>query len=155
MALLKTGFAQRALRWQWLISFLKWAVPPIDKFLLRISRGWLSAAMQTIALLETTGAKSGQPRETVTLCMPDAEDIILVGSNWGREQHPAWIFNLRAQPSARVTFRGYCGAVVARELVGEEREETWQQLVVYNPQYAMYQATVERQLPIMRLSRDK
>ena len=153
MALLKTGFAAKALQQGWLIRLLKVVVPPLDRLLLRISRGWLNTAMQTVVLMETLGARSGQRRETVTLCMPEGMDLLLVGSNWGQARHPAWVFNLRKHPEATVTFRGYRGPAVASELQGAERASAWARLVEYNPQYAVYDAQTERELPVIRLSR--
>ena len=153
MALLKTRFAARALQQGWLIRLLKWLVPPLDRFLLRISRGWINTAMQTIVLMETTGARSGARRETVTLCLPDGDDLLLVGSNWGLPQHPAWVFNLRAHPQARVVFRGYRGLVSASEVRGAERAAAWAKLVDYNPQYAVYAGQTERELPVVRLAK--
>jgi deazaflavin-dependent oxidoreductase (nitroreductase family) len=153
MALLKTDIVARGLAAPWVVKLLGWIVPPLDKFLLRISRGWLSTAMQTIVLMQTTGAKSGAKRETVTLCMPDGEEIVLVGSNWGRDRHPAWIFNLRKEPLTYIHFRGYVGPAKARELEGDERSVMWERLVTYNPQYARYASSTERVLPVVSLER--
>ncbi len=151
MGLFHTDFFEKAISQPWVIALLKRVVPPLDRFLLKISRGWVSTAMQTIALVEAVGAKSGQKREIVTLCMPDKPAIFLVGSNWGLEKDPAWVHNMRVNPRVRVIFRGYVGPMRARELSGDERTEVWQRLVIYNPQYARYQMGTSRLLPIMRL----
>ena len=153
MGLLQTNLVERALSQPSVIKWLKRIVPPLDLFLLRTSRGWLNTAMQSVALLETTGAKSGQQREIATLCMPHAADFVLVGSNWGQDRDPAWAHNLRANPKPRVRFRGYVGEAYARELDGEERALVWQKLVEFNPQYARYQQGTQRQLPLFLLSR--
>ncbi|MEH6584306.1 MAG: nitroreductase family deazaflavin-dependent oxidoreductase, partial [Halioglobus sp.] len=153
MGLLQTNLVEKALRSPWVITLLKRIVPPLDKFLLRFSRGWVSTAMQSIAMIECTGAKSGLKREIVTLCMADGKDILLVGSNWGLDRHPAWLINLRAYPIAKVTFRGYRGPMRARELSGDERAEAWARLIVVNPQYARYQTWTDRVLPVVRLQR--
>jgi len=42
-----------------------------------------------IIYLTTTGAKSGFPHSTPVLCIPDGDDLILVGSNWGNPKIPA------------------------------------------------------------------
>lgn len=155
MALLKTNLVARALASQRGVSILKGSVPAMDKFLLRITRGWLSSGLQSVALIETTGAKSGISRNIVTLCMPHADNLILVGSNWGQSRHPAWYFNLKAQPQAKVTFRGYSGPMIAGELHGEQRNELWQRLVAYNPQYQRYQSASDRLLPVIQLSKTR
>jgi deazaflavin-dependent oxidoreductase (nitroreductase family) len=153
MGLLQTRLVSSALQMPWVVKLLKLIVPPLDKFLLRLSRGWVNTAMQSVVLLEVTGAKSGKRRSVATLCMPDGKDIILVGSNWGQEKHPAWLFNLRANPEAKVTYRGYRGPVHALELHGDERETMWQRLLAFNPPYGNYQASTSRQLPVIRLRR--
>ncbi|MFK7975239.1 MAG: nitroreductase family deazaflavin-dependent oxidoreductase [Halioglobus sp.] len=154
MGLLNTTLAKRVLNAKPAIAFLKATVPPTDKFLLRISRGWLSTAMQSIVLMETRGAKSGKTREMVTLCMPQGDDLLLVGSNWGTDKDPAWIHNLRAHPQAQVIYRGYKGPMTASELSAKERAEVWHELVSFNPQYAQYQTMTERPMPVMRLSKN-
>lgn len=153
MGLLTTDFFRNALTHPWLVRVLKATVPRLDRFLLKISRGWVSTAMQSVALLRTTGARSGITREVATLCMPWEDGIVLVGSNWGQASDPGWVFNLRAHPRAHVTYRGYRGEMLATELRGAAREAMWQRLVAFNPQYAVYQSGVERQLPVMQLSR--
>ena len=128
-------------------------IPKTDLFLMKNSRGWINTAMQSLVLVETTGAKSAQKREIVTLCMPEGEQLLLVGSNWGRDRPPAWYFNLKAYPAVKVWFRGYCGMMNAREITGDQRDKLWSKLVAYNPQYAHYQHQCSRLLPIMKLSR--
>ena len=61
--------------------------------------------------------------------------------------------NLRANPRAHIVFRGYAGAVNARELAGEERAATWARLLEFNPQYSVYQAGTARTLPVILLQR--
>lgn len=153
MALLRTNLVAKALNQPKVVALLKRIVPPLDRFLLKISRGWINTAMQSVMLLETTGAKSGQTRQLATLCMPLKHDLILVGSNWGQERHPAWVHNLRANPAASVCFRGYVGKVIATELEPEQRDLVWPQLVEFNPQYAQYQENTTRTLPVFKLSR--
>ena len=117
MELLKTNLVKNALESDALVALLKRTVPPLDRALLRASRGWVNTAMQSVLLLETVGAKSGQPREIATLCMPVGLDLVLVGSNWGQQRDPAWVHNLRANPEAKVSFRGYVGTVQALSLI--------------------------------------
>ena len=50
------------------------------------------------APLVTTGAKSGQPREVQLTYFHDGSDPILVASNFGGQKHPAWYYNLKANP---------------------------------------------------------
>jgi len=151
--LLKTEIVRNALANPMAVRALQKTVPQLDKFLLSASRGWVNTGMLAVALVETTGARSAQPREIATLCMPVGNAIILVGSNWGKASDPAWVHNLRKNPQARVTFRGYRGPMMARELSGHSRQDMWERLIEYNPQYARYQEGTERRLPVLLLER--
>jgi deazaflavin-dependent oxidoreductase (nitroreductase family) len=153
MALLNTGVIKTALDSPTTVALLKRTVPRLDRALMRGSRGWINTAMQSVALVETIGAKSGQARTIVTLCMPVGQDLILVASNWGQDRHPVWYHNLKANPDVQVTFRGYVGDVHASELKGRQRSEMWQRLVAYNPQYGRYQSANERCIPVLQLRR--
>lgn len=153
MELIRSDLVKNALASDLVVSVLKRTVPPTDKALLRLTRGWLNTGLQSVVLLETLGARSGQPRTIATLCMPLGRDLVLVGSNWGQERDPAWIHNLRANPECKATYRGYVGAMTARELKGAERAAIWKPLVRFNPQYARYQDATDRRLPVMLLNR--
>ena len=80
-------------------------VPPLDRFLHRLTRGRvsMSGAIVPSMVLTTTGRKSGLPRESPLACVPLAEGgWFVVGSNFGKESHPAWTGNLMANPEAKV-----------------------------------------------------
>lgn len=132
---------------------LRAVVPRTDKALLKVSRGWLNVGLLSTALIKTTGAKSGKVREITTHCMPAGHDLILVGSNWGRDFHPAWYHNMKAHPQVYVTYRGFKGDMIATELKGKERALMWERLVEYNPLYKQYEANTERTLPVIQLRR--
>jgi len=55
-----------------------------------------------VLMLTTTGRRSGAPRTTPLLYAQDGEDLVIVGSNWGQQHHPAWSANLLAHPEAEV-----------------------------------------------------
>ena len=97
--------------------------PPIDRALLRLSKGRISTGgVAPILLLTTTGAKSGQPRSTPLLYLKDGERFALIASKGGNPRHPAWYHNLRAKPEATLLVGG-------RELhckwVDRGRERIW------------------------------
>jgi len=151
--LLKSNLMKNALESPRVVALLKRIVPPLDRALLRVSRGWVNTAMQSVVLLETVGARSGRTRAVPMLCMPQDGEIVVVASNWGADTDPAWLRNLRANPRARVHYRGYVGPVRATEATGEERQHLWRRLVGVNPQYARYQDQTDRELPVIRLRR--
>jgi len=102
-------------------------------------------------VLETRGRHSGVTRSVVLLYMPDGEHFVVIASNYGGEQPPAWWLNLSAQPDALVHVSGRTIPVRARALAGEERAAMVARAVTYNRQWRGYLRTVQRELPIVRL----
>ncbi|HEY9372249.1 nitroreductase family deazaflavin-dependent oxidoreductase [Streptomyces sp.] len=132
-------------------------IPAMDRTVHRLTRGkvMLSAQMLPGVILTVRGAKSGIPRTTPLACMPEASGAtwILIGSNFGRPGHPAWTANLLAHPDAEVSWRGETIPVRAELLTGEERAAAWKAVLGFWPPYATYQARVEREIRLFRLTR--
>ncbi|MFJ9726197.1 nitroreductase family deazaflavin-dependent oxidoreductase [Streptomyces sp. NPDC101209] len=132
-------------------------VPVLDRAVHRLTRGkvLLSAQMLPGVILTSTGARSGLPRRTPLACMPEdgGGSWILVGSNFGRTDHPAWTHNLLAHPDAEISFKGADIPVRARLLGGGERTAVWKELLVFWPPYATYQERVDREIRIFRITR--
>ncbi|MEU7038132.1 nitroreductase family deazaflavin-dependent oxidoreductase [Streptomyces sp. NPDC046237] len=131
-------------------------IPAMDRAVHRLTRGkvLLSAQMLPGVILTAKGAKSGQPRVTPLACMPEpAGTWLLIGSNFGREGHPAWTANLLKHPDAEVSWRGETIPVRAELLAGEDRAEAWHAALAFWPPYATYQRRVEREIRLFRLTR--
>jgi deazaflavin-dependent oxidoreductase (nitroreductase family) len=106
-----------------------------------------------VVLLTATGAKSAEPRLTALVALEIGDELIVVGSRGGASSHPAWVFNLRANPRARVEIGEEAYVVNAREVVGVEREKLWPQVVAQVPHFGTYQAATARILPLFALRR--
>ncbi|MFE7167068.1 nitroreductase/quinone reductase family protein [Streptomyces sp. NPDC057616] len=132
-------------------------VPVLDRAVHRLTRGrvLLSARMLPGVILTSTGARSGLARRTPLACMPEdgGRSWILVGSNFGRTDHPSWTHNLLAHPDAEIDWKGTSIPVRARLLQGEERAEVWRTALTFWPPYATYQQRVEREIRLFRISR--
>ncbi|MFI6562811.1 nitroreductase/quinone reductase family protein [Streptomyces sp. NPDC050534] len=132
-------------------------VPALDRAVHRLTRGrvLLSARMLPGVILTCTGARSGLTRRTPLACMPEdgGRTWILVGSNFGRTDHPAWTHNLLAHPDAEISWKGADIPVRARLLQGEERAAVWKTALAFWPPYAAYQERVEREIRVFRISR--
>jgi len=63
---------------------------------------------------------------------------VLVGSNFGRTDHPAWSANLLRHPEAEISHKGRDVQVTARLLSGDDRTAAWTALVAFWPPYATY-----------------
>ena len=53
-------------------------------------------------ILRTTGARSGLTRAAVLAYGSDADDYVVVASNGGQDQPPAWLSNVRANPDVGI-----------------------------------------------------
>jgi deazaflavin-dependent oxidoreductase (nitroreductase family) len=129
--------------------------PVLDGVARRLSGGrWtFSDAVLPVVVLTTTGARSGLPRTVPLASLVDGQDFIVVGSNFGRERHPAWSANLLAHPDARVSFRGEDFAVRAVLLSVGERDRVWPRLTAQWPLFDRYVETSGRDLRVFRLER--
>ncbi|MFB9305418.1 nitroreductase family deazaflavin-dependent oxidoreductase [Kibdelosporangium philippinense] len=127
----------------------------IDKVLLRLTKGRITlvgmAGMPSLTLT-VIGRKTGLPREISLLYVPDGDDILLVGSNWGGPGHPVWTVNLMANPDAKVNVKGRTREMNARLLNAEERTAIWPHLVKTWPAYNTYQSKTDRDLRVFRLT---
>lgn len=128
-------------------------VPHLDRLLHRLTGGRviLSGGMLPSLVLTTTGAKTGQRRQTPLATKPEAGCWYVVGSNFGRESHPAWTANLIANPEAEVSFKAKATPVTAHLLTTEEKAAAWPRLVEFWPNYEVYTANSGRDLRVFRL----
>jgi deazaflavin-dependent oxidoreductase (nitroreductase family) len=128
-------------------------VPHLDRTLHRLTGGRviMSGGMLPSLVLTTTGAKTGQKRTTPLATKPEGKSWYVVGSNFGREKHPAWTANLAANPDAEISFRAKTVPVHAHQLTAEEKAELWPQLVKFWPNYDVYTERSGRDLRVFRL----
>jgi deazaflavin-dependent oxidoreductase (nitroreductase family) len=128
--------------------------PRLQRAVFRLTRGRVNVTdiLVPSLMLETTGARTGQRRETPLMCVPQPDGSFLVaGSNWAQPRHPAWTANLLAHPEAEARYRGRAVRVRARLLDGAERERAWPQFEALMPGYRQYEAKAGRSLRIFRL----
>jgi deazaflavin-dependent oxidoreductase (nitroreductase family) len=133
----------------WLSRHIAWR---FDPYLMKLTGGRLSSAGPlAAALLETRGARSGQPRRTATLYFHDGHRVTIIASKAGWAAHPAWYHNIRAHPD--VVFGGlpFRAEVVADEA---ERARLWELADRVFPPFALYRqwaAEARRIIPIVQL----
>ena len=130
-------------------------MPPLERATRRLTRGRtpLSGALVPSLVLHSTGARSGEPRQTPLMYCPDGDDMLVTGSNFARGRHPAWTANLLAHPEAAVDVQGRHLEVTASLVGPDEREATWVLLERNWPGYRGYERAAGRELRIFRLTR--
>jgi deazaflavin-dependent oxidoreductase (nitroreductase family) len=107
-------------------------------------------------LLTTVGAKSGEER-TASLRRFDegSRQWLVVGSAGGSVTHPAWVYNLAANPDKVWAEVGRGRFKVRPELLaGDERGRAWARILAEAPQFAAYETTTDRAIPVFRLTAD-
>jgi deazaflavin-dependent oxidoreductase (nitroreductase family) len=130
-------------------------MPPLDRFVHRVSGGrfMVSRMMLPVVALTTTGRRSGQPRESPLATVPHDGELYVVGSNFGRPHHPAWSWNLLAEPRAKVSYRGEEFEVRAELLDAGEKAAIWPELIAEWPLFDLYVERSGRDLRVFRLRR--
>jgi deazaflavin-dependent oxidoreductase (nitroreductase family) len=131
-------------------GWIKWFMR-INAFLLRLTNGWLGSRLgtQTILLLETVGRRSGKAREIPIAYFFREGKYLIVESNWGKDIHADWYFNLKKNPRAILKVKGQMIAVDAYDAAGEEYNLLWKFVTERHPPYLQYQQRTKRHIPIV------
>jgi deazaflavin-dependent oxidoreductase (nitroreductase family) len=104
-----------------------------------------------ILLLTTTGRKSGQPRVTPLTYLSEGDQLVLIASNAGYDNDPAWWLNLQARPQAVAQVKGRSLRVTAVRATPEEKARLWPRVVELYAGYADYQRRTARDIPLVML----
>jgi len=128
-------------------------MPPLERLTAKLTGGKrpLSGYLVPSLVLHTTGAKSGLRRDSELMYCPEGERMLITGSNFARDIHPAWTTNLLASPQASVTVRGVEIPVTATMIEDDEREAVWAFIENQWPGYRGYERSSGRVLRIFRL----
>jgi deazaflavin-dependent oxidoreductase (nitroreductase family) len=139
-------------RYRWFSWLTRKLIVPLDRYLYRRSDGRFSlvhfggdraVALPTLLLI-TTGRKTGQRRPTAVLYLDETDRLVVVGSNFGQPNHPAWSANLLANPEAEVVVRGQHRKVKARLASEDEKASLWPRLLEIYPTWQDYTHRTDR-----------
>jgi len=97
------------------------ALMAMNVFIYRLTRGRLGSKMagQSVLLLHTVGHKSGAAYTTPINYYRDGEAYVVVASNWGKDSHPGWFYNLMHQGTATIQVKERKIRVRARQATGK------------------------------------
>jgi deazaflavin-dependent oxidoreductase (nitroreductase family) len=137
---------QRALRrfaasgpGSWLFARM---LDPLDRLTFRVTKGrhFVTSLLSAlpVAMVTTTGARSGQARTVPLLALPTEDGLAIIGSSYGRPQHPAWRHNLQANPEGEVEIEGRRWRFRAVEVEDERRERIWNEALRTYPGFSGY-----------------
>lgn len=105
-----------------------------------------------LLLLTSTGARSGAQRVNPVAYFDIDDKIYVVGSAAGRDNSPAWVHNIRANPRVSVEIGSQSAKpATARELPRDERDAVYRVVVERAPGFGGYQQRTDRLIPVFEL----
>lgn len=105
----------------------------------------------THCLIRYKGRKSGKTFIT-PLCYGDiGGEVVIVASKGGADEHPAWYLNIRESDEIAFQIATQAFRATWREPEGAERDKVWAFMVDSYPFYATYQASTQRQIPLVMM----
>jgi F420H(2)-dependent quinone reductase len=125
----------------------------LHRFWYRVSGGRIGAKVSGLPVLELTtiGRTSGRARSVLLTYLADPRGYIVIASNAGSTDDPAWLKNLQSHPAATVRTGRTTRAVRMRPLDGDERADAWDRAVAAFPGYAGYATTAGRTILVILL----
>jgi len=102
-----------------------------------------------VALLTTTGRKTGEPRVSPLLYLREGNRIVLVASKGGAASNPLWYRNLKANPKVSVQIKHEVLSLTARDANEEERQHYWPKLTTMYTSFDDYQSWTDRVIPVV------
>ena len=136
---------------RWLLAL----ITRVHRFVYRATGGRVGgnlAGTQTL-LLTTVGRRTGRERVTPLLFVRDGDDFVVVASNAGDARDPAWWWNLRERPDAKIQVGTARHRVRARRADAEEAQRLWPLLEDSYRYYEDYRRRAGREIPIVILER--
>ncbi|WP_200211254.1 nitroreductase family deazaflavin-dependent oxidoreductase [Micromonospora coerulea] len=104
-------------------------------------------------LLTTRGRRSGKLRRTALIYGRDGDAYLVVASQGGAPEHPAWYLNLLAEPEVQVQVGAEKFTARARTATPAEKPRMWQTMTATWPAYDGYQTRTDREIPVVVLER--
>ena len=102
-----------------------------------------------VIIITHVGNKTGAIRKTPLMKVKDGASYVLVGSQGGAPEHPAWVHNLRARPAVELRDLSVVQQMKVREVEdAAERARLWALAVAAYPPYEDYQKKTARKIPV-------
>jgi deazaflavin-dependent oxidoreductase (nitroreductase family) len=125
--------------------------------LYRLTGGRVGGSMgnMQVLILTTTGRKTGKTHVNPVAYFERDGGYLIVASNGGKDNHPAWYFNLKAKPDITIQVKDKQLPVHAEVVSGEKRAAYWKYVVQTSPNFANYEKSTKREIPLVFLSQFK
>jgi deazaflavin-dependent oxidoreductase (nitroreductase family) len=107
-----------------------------------------------ILLLTTTGRRSGEERTTPLIYQPYDGDHLIVASQGGAPDPPAWYLNIQEDPTVELQIKDDRFKARARTAGPDEKPGMWRTMTDVWPAYDDYQERTDREIPVVVLERE-
>lgn len=107
-----------------------------------------------MVLVHHKGAKTGTERVTPLMAQVEGDRLFIFASKAGAPDNPDWYHNLKANPDTTIEYLDDPSVSVrVVELQGAERDRIWERQKTEWPQFAEYEASTDRTIPVLELQR--
>ena len=129
-------------------------IATIHRGLYKLTGGKVGANLggRPMLLLTTTGRKSGKKRATPLQYMRDGDNMVVVASNGGNKNHPAWLYNIKANPDVTAQAGKRIRKARAEVANADERARLWPLLLETYHGYQDYEDESGRTIQVVVLS---
>ncbi|ALG14129.1 nitroreductase family deazaflavin-dependent oxidoreductase [Kibdelosporangium phytohabitans] len=105
-------------------------------------------------ILTTTGARSGNSVTNPLMYLPDGDRIVIIASNGGADNHPAWYYNIKANPEITIEIGTEKYQATAEEVADRaERDALYARMVEIAEGFAEYERKTDRLIPVFAVNR--
>jgi len=102
-----------------------------------------------VLMITTPGRRTGIPRSTCVRYLETPEGLVVWGTGSGSRRDPDWLENLRQVRVVQVQVRERHVEATVRELLGEERDAVWRDIVLAQaPEVMRYADKAGRRIPV-------
>ena len=116
----------------------------------RVTSGPLAG--QTLLVMTSSGAKTGEPRRAILTFSRDGNDYVVAGTASGSPTNPSWLRNVTANPVVTIETEGRTFRATASVADAADRDQLWERHVEALPHFAAYPEQTGRVIPMVRLT---
>lgn len=131
---------------RWLVKFITRAHLLLNR--LSLGKAFNTLGGDEVCFVTMTGAKSGRTITIPLMYVPHGQGVLLVASQGGAPNNPAWYNNIAAHPEIEVRHRGKRMKLRARLAAPQEKPALWPVCDSHYAPFADYRARTSRDIPI-------
>jgi deazaflavin-dependent oxidoreductase (nitroreductase family) len=136
-----------------MVPMADWNTKIIEEF--RSNEGRVGGQFEgaPLLLLTVRGRKSGEPRTSPMMYLPDGDRLLVFASKGGAPTNPDWYTNLLVNPDVEVEVGTEQFSARAEAVEGPERDRLYAEQATLYPGFADYEKKTERIIPVVALTR--